>query len=154
MRLQSVAFSRLRRLGVVFEEVHAPPSLFPIHVTEEKSCAHFREARASAGVLKDLACLGPFQMMYVWLATLKSTEAKRRLLVAGQLQVKNGHCYALDPCEAEVRLKIHRVHRHVPDDTLRRALDGFGRMEWRMSAVTSGTSRVLKAWRPRRASYK
>lgn len=43
--------------------------------------------------------------------------------------MKDGRCYVLDAKEADVRLKIHWVPYHVPDDTLRRAFDGFGRVE-------------------------
>lgn len=73
----------------------------------------------SAGVLRGVTRRGSFQTNHVWLATLEATEAKRKLLAVGQLKVKDGRCYAIDPNETEVRLKIHRVQPHVPHDTLR-----------------------------------
>lgn len=89
----------------------------------------FREVLARAGVLRDLACLGSFQTNHVLLAALKTTLAKRKLLAAGQLKVKDRSCYVLYPTEAQVQLKIHCVSHDSPDDTVRKALDGFGRVE-------------------------
>lgn len=38
----------------------------------------------------------------LWSTALKTTEAKRRLLPTGQLEVKKGRCIILHPNDAEV----------------------------------------------------
>lgn len=80
---------------------------------------YFRNPLVSAGVLRGVTRRGSFETNQVRLATLEATEAKLKLLAVGQLKVKDGRCYAIDPNDTEVRLKIHWVPPHVPDDTLR-----------------------------------
>lgn len=88
----------------------------------------FRAPLEGAGVLGDTLCLGSYQMNHLCLITLRATEAKRKLLAARELLVKEIKCYILDPNQAEFGLKVHCISHHVPDDTVRKALRGFGRV--------------------------
>lgn len=83
-------------------------------------------------------------MNHLWLVTFKTTDAKRKLLAAKELDVKGGKCYILDPNLAEVRMNIHWIAHHVFDDIVRRALEGYGKIEeimrdvWRVGQFRRG----------------
>lgn len=53
----------------------------------------------------DVSCLRSFQMNYLWLITMKRTDAKRKLFGVAQLLLKNKKCFILDLNSAEVPLK-------------------------------------------------
>ncbi|KAM7311428.1 neprilysin-like [Ixodes scapularis] len=56
---------------------------------------------ARCGVLGDIAALGAYQMNHVWMATLRTAEAKRRLVDAKELQVKGLWCLVVYPSITE-----------------------------------------------------
>lgn len=58
----------------------------------------FRKLLGDAGVLGEVIKMGAFQMSHVWLLDLRTDEAKKKLLVAGQLTVKGRKCLVVDPC--------------------------------------------------------
>ncbi|KAM7283644.1 uncharacterized protein ISCGN_000751 [Ixodes scapularis] len=66
----------------------------------------FRQEMARCGVLGDIAALGAYQMNHVWMATLRTAEAKRRLVDAKELQI---------PYD-------------VPDDVVRKELEPYGKV--------------------------
>lgn len=112
----------------------------------------FRAALETVGVLADTLCLGSYQMNHLWIVTMKTAETKRKLLAARELLVKGKKCYVLDPNQAAVRLKVHWVSHHVPDDSLRKALEGFGRVDevtrdfWRVAGFEhiESTTRIVR----------
>ncbi|KAM7282260.1 uncharacterized protein ISCGN_002410 [Ixodes scapularis] len=67
----------------------------------------FRQEMARCGVLGDIAALGAYQMNHVWMATLRTAEAKRRLVDAKELQVKGLRCLVVDPSITELRPRLH-----------------------------------------------
>ncbi|KAM7311425.1 uncharacterized protein ISCGN_008332 [Ixodes scapularis] len=88
----------------------------------------FRQEMARCGVLGDIAALGAYQMNHVWMATLRTAEAKRRLVDAKELQVKGLRCLVVDPSITEVRLRLHWIPYDVPDDVVRKGLEPYGKV--------------------------
>ncbi|KAM7310283.1 uncharacterized protein ISCGN_007196 [Ixodes scapularis] len=88
----------------------------------------FREAFERLELLGDVASFGAYQKNHVWLATFHSTTAKDRLLASQELLIKGKRCILIDPKNSEIRLKIHWVPYHVSDDTVRRALEKYGKV--------------------------
>ncbi|KAM7284689.1 uncharacterized protein ISCGN_001783 [Ixodes scapularis] len=76
----------------------------------------FRDTLAQLVLLPEVLALGAYQMNHVWAATFKSSEGKRRALAAGDLVVKGKRCLVIDPGNRDVRLKLHWLLFHVPDD--------------------------------------
>ncbi|KAH6932014.1 hypothetical protein HPB50_002508 [Hyalomma asiaticum] len=73
-------------------------------------------------------------MSHVWLLNMKTDEAKKTLLHAGLLSVKNHPCLVADPVKQELRLKLalelrlklHRIAFDVNAETIRRAFREYG----------------------------
>ncbi|KAM7308961.1 indolethylamine N-methyltransferase-like [Ixodes scapularis] len=61
----------------------------------------------------------------------------RKLLDARELEVKGKKCLVVDPNDGEVRLKLHWLPFHVSDDSVRRALEQYGKV----SEITRDTWR-------------
>lgn len=91
-------------------------------------------------------------MNHVWLFTFQSPEASRKLLDARELEVKGKKCLVVDPNDGEVRLKLHWLPFHVSDDSVRRALEQYGKVSeitrdtWRADgfAGVQSTTRFVK----------
>lgn len=60
---------------------------------------------------------------------MKTAEAKLKLFDVKELNAKRKICFLLVPNKAEVRLKVHWMSYHVPDDCDRKSLEGFGQVE-------------------------
>lgn len=88
----------------------------------------FRGEMERHGVLNDLIGAGAYQMNHVWLFTFNSLTAKRKILVAKELVVKEKRCLLIDPDECEVRIRLHWIPIHISDDTVRRALEPYGKI--------------------------
>lgn len=80
-------------------------------------------------------------MNHVWAVTFKSPEGKRKILAAGDPVVKGRRCLVIDPANRDVRLKLHWLLFHVPDDEVRVALAPYGKVievgteKWRVQGV-------------------
>ncbi|KAM7307134.1 uncharacterized protein ISCGN_010770 [Ixodes scapularis] len=102
----------------------------------------FRDTLAQLVLLPEVLALGAYQMNHVWAGTFKSSEGKRRALAAGDLVVKGKRCLVIDPGSRDVRLKLHWLLFHVPDDEVRVALSPYGKVievgteKWRVQGVT------------------
>ncbi|KAM7296819.1 hypothetical protein ISCGN_021974 [Ixodes scapularis] len=107
---------------------------------------HFRDALALAALLPEVLALGAYQYNHVWAVTFKSDEGKKRLLAADEFKVKDRRCVLVDPCNQDVRLKLHWLLHHVQDDEVRAALAPYGevtgvtRDKWRVSGCTDMAS--------------
>lgn len=101
------------------------------------------------GVLQDLAGLGAYQMGHVWLAKMKNSEAKSKLLHAGELQVKGRRCLVIDPYRRDIKVKLHWVTFDVPVDTVRRAFEPYGEVKdvvrevWKLDGLVGVESTTL-----------
>ncbi|XP_049522543.1 uncharacterized protein LOC125945033 [Dermacentor silvarum] len=89
----------------------------------------FRKPLQDAGVIKDVAVIGAYQMSHVWLVNLRTDEAKKKLIEAGRLVVKDRLCIVIDPNRQEVRLKLHWVALDVTSDNIRRAFSEYGEVK-------------------------
>ncbi|KAM7313609.1 hypothetical protein ISCGN_003462 [Ixodes scapularis] len=76
----------------------------------------FRNTLSRLALLPEVLTLGAYQMKYVWAVTFRSPEGKRKIIAAGDLVVKGRRCVVVDPANRGVRVKIHRLLHHVPDD--------------------------------------
>uniref|UniRef100_A0A6B0VC32 Putative l1-5 dr n=1 Tax=Ixodes ricinus TaxID=34613 RepID=A0A6B0VC32_IXORI len=107
---------------------------------------HFRDALALAALLPEVLALGAYQYNHVWAVTFKSDEGKKRLLAADDFKVKDRRCVLVDPCNQDVRLKLHWLLHHVQDDEVRAALAPYGKVtgitrdKWRVSGCTDMAS--------------
>ncbi|KAM7298314.1 uncharacterized protein ISCGN_018916 [Ixodes scapularis] len=80
------------------------------------------------GVLNDLIGAGAYLMNHVWLVTFNFLTVKRKILEAKELVVKEKRCLLIDPDECEVRIRLHWIPIHISDDTVRRALEPYGKI--------------------------
>ncbi|CAN7939443.1 unnamed protein product [Ixodes hexagonus] len=86
------------------------------------------------------------------MVTLKSLIAKKKLVDAGDFQAKGRRCLVIDPDKAEVRLKLHWIPFHLPDDNVKKALEPYGKVEevtretWRVKGFegVQSTTRVVR----------
>ncbi|XP_042149824.1 uncharacterized protein LOC121837958 [Ixodes scapularis] len=99
----------------------------------------FRQELKWTAALPVIVSLGAFQMNHVWLATLRTPEAKERLLNLKKIKVKGLRCLVMDPGSTKILLRIHWVPFHVADDAVRRIFEPcgkvreVGREKWRVS---------------------
>ncbi|KAM7309898.1 uncharacterized protein ISCGN_006881 [Ixodes scapularis] len=99
----------------------------------------FRNEIALLAVLKDIAAFGAFHMNHVWMLTFHSSAAKQKLVKEKQLKIKGKLCLVIDPDTSDVSLKLHWVPFHVPDESVRRALEPYGKvLEVARDKVRSG----------------
>lgn len=112
----------------------------------------FRQELKRCAVLADIVSLGGFQMNHVWIATLRTPEAKQRLVDCKELKVKQLRCLVIDPSSTEVRLRLHWVPYQVPDDAVRKLLEPYGKVievgreKWRVDGFEGieSTTRVAR----------
>ncbi|CAN7988862.1 unnamed protein product, partial [Ixodes hexagonus] len=80
-------------------------------------------------------------MNHVWAVTFKSPEGKRMNLAAGDLVVKDRRCMVIGPGNRDVRVKLHWLFFHVPDEEVKTALSPYGTVsevgneKWRVQGV-------------------
>ncbi|XP_037568309.1 uncharacterized protein LOC119449200 [Dermacentor silvarum] len=110
-----------------------------------------RDALGRLAMLPDVEALGAYQMNHVWAVTLKNTEAKKRLLSATDVSVKDRRCVVVDPNNQDVRLKLHWVLHYVDDEDIRTALAPYGKVtevareRWRTEGLSDkgSTTRII-----------
>lgn len=105
-------------------------------------------------MLQDVASCGSFQMNHVWFVTLHSLSARHKLLGVKEMLIKEMRCLVLDPNKAEVRLKLHWIPFHLPNDSVKKALKPYGTLE----EITREKWQVEVFWRhqidyPQRQSH-
>ncbi|KAH6946217.1 hypothetical protein HPB50_012232 [Hyalomma asiaticum] len=86
----------------------------------------FRMPLKELGIIQQVSGIGAYQMSHVWLLNMKTDEAKKTLLHAGLLSVKNRPRLVVDPVKQELRLKLHWVAFDVNAETIRRAFREYG----------------------------
>lgn len=67
-------------------------------------------------------------MNHVWAVTFKNAEAKKRILATPEIIVKGRRCIIIDPCNQDVRIKLHWLLFTVPDEDVRAALAPYGKV--------------------------
>ncbi|KAH7991028.1 hypothetical protein HPB51_026487 [Rhipicephalus microplus] len=60
----------------------------------------FRKPLKELGIIQEVSGIGAYQMSPVWLLNMKTDEAKKTLLDAGLLSMKDRPCIVVDPREA------------------------------------------------------
>lgn len=114
----------------------------------------FRMPLKELGIIQQVSGIGAYQMSHVWLLNMKTDEAKKTLLHAGLLSVKDRPCLVVDPVKQELRLKLHWVAFDVNAETIRRAFREYGEVrdvisdKWRdedFEGVES-TTRLVRLW--------
>lgn len=103
------------------------------------------------GLLTEVVSLGSYQINHVWLTTFRNNESKKKLVEARELLVKERRCLVFDPNGQSVRLKIHWLPHHVPDDEVRITLALYGKVtevtreKWRVQGCESIESNTRTA---------
>ncbi|XP_077519927.1 uncharacterized protein LOC144129701 [Amblyomma americanum] len=90
-------------------------------------------------------------MSHVWAVTFDSAHAVKKMLAAGEIQVKERRCLIIDPANQDVRMKIHWLLPGVPDEDVRAAFVPYGKVtevkaeRWRVQGVTDkgSTTRLV-----------
>lgn len=100
--------------------LHGDPKARPFHVED------FRDMLGHTGMLLEVTALGAYQLNHVWAVTFKSAEAARKMLAAGDQQVKGHRCLVIDPENQRVKLKLHWLLPTVPDEDVLAVLSAFG----------------------------
>ncbi|KAH8042759.1 hypothetical protein HPB51_025741 [Rhipicephalus microplus] len=90
---------------------------------------NFRKPLKELGIIQEVSGIGAYQLSHVWLLNMKTNEAKKTLLDAGLLSVKDRPCVVIDPERQEVRLKLHWVAFGVNAETVRRAFREYGEVK-------------------------
>ncbi|KAM7290857.1 uncharacterized protein ISCGN_027444 [Ixodes scapularis] len=88
----------------------------------------FRQELKRTPALPDIVSLGAFQTNHVWSATLRTPEAKERLLNYKEIKVKGLRCLVIDPGSTEISLRMHWVPFHVADDAVRKLFEPYGKL--------------------------
>ncbi|XP_077507283.1 uncharacterized protein LOC144116391 [Amblyomma americanum] len=132
---------------IVFNTVflHADVRARPYRVED------FRDALAHLKLLPDVTALGAYRMSHVWAVTFDSAHAVKKMLAAGEMQVKERRCLIIDPANQDVRMKIHWLLPGVPDEDVRAAFVPYGKVtdvkaeRWRVQGVTDkgSTTRLV-----------
>ncbi|CAN8026787.1 unnamed protein product [Ixodes persulcatus] len=112
----------------------------------------FRAEMERLGVIGHIEGLGAYQMNHLWIVTFNTEEAKLRLVTAKELEVKGKRCIVVDPENADVRMKLHWLPFHASDETVRRALEPFGKVQdltrekWKAEGFTGvqSTTRLVR----------
>ncbi|CAN7949567.1 unnamed protein product [Ixodes hexagonus] len=86
------------------------------------------------------------------MVTLKTPLAKQKLVSVASFEAKGKRCVVIDPKKSEVRLKLHWIPFHLPDDVVKRALEPYGKVEdvgretWRVGGFegVQSTTRVVR----------
>ncbi|KAM7281168.1 uncharacterized protein ISCGN_006069 [Ixodes scapularis] len=106
------------------------------------------------GVMGDIKVFGAYQMNHLWIITLKTTDTKQRLVDVKELCIKDKRCLVVDPENADVRMKLHWIPFHVSDESVKIALEPFGRVQERKKLREEGFTGVLPTTRLVRISFK
>lgn len=121
-------------LNTVF--LHADPVGRPYNV------GHFGDALRDKVVRNDVTSVGPFVYNHLWALTFNSAAAREKLLSLGEVTVKGRRCLIIDPHKKELRVRIHWLPQHVPDEAIVASLERFGsvtditREKWKDSFFT------------------
>ncbi|KAH8009992.1 hypothetical protein HPB51_023637 [Rhipicephalus microplus] len=89
----------------------------------------FRKPLKELGIIQEVSGIGANQVSHVWLLNMKTDEAKKTLLDAGLLSVKDRPCVVVDPKRQEARLKLHWVAFDVNAEAVRRAFREYGEVK-------------------------
>ncbi|KAM7290614.1 uncharacterized protein ISCGN_027230 [Ixodes scapularis] len=65
----------------------------------------------------------------VWMVTFKTEKAKLCMVSAKELEVRGTCCIVVDPENADLRMKSHWLLFHVLGETVRRAIEPFGKVQ-------------------------
>lgn len=107
---------------------------------------HFRDALDHLGALPDVIALGAYQMNHVWAVTLKNSGAMKKMLEAGDIQVKDHRCIVVNPNDRGIRMKLHWLLYGVSEEDICAALAPYGnvtevtRERWRVRGITDRAS--------------
>lgn len=86
----------------------------------------FRDALARVINLRDVLCIGQYQMSHVWMVTCVSSAVKQKLVQLETFTVKGLQCMVFDPDTKNVKMKLLWVPRHMENRRVTEALEQFG----------------------------
>ncbi|XP_077536275.1 uncharacterized protein LOC144148638 [Haemaphysalis longicornis] len=86
----------------------------------------FRDALARVINLRDVLCIGQYQMSHVWMLTCVSNSVKQKLVQLEHITVKGLKCMVFDPETRNIKMKLLWVPRHLDNRRISEALEPFG----------------------------
>ncbi|XP_077557311.1 uncharacterized protein LOC144172491 [Haemaphysalis longicornis] len=86
----------------------------------------FRDALARVINLRDVVCIGQYQMSHVWMLTCASSVVKHKLVQLEHITVKGLKCMVFDPDTRNIKMKLLWVPRHMENRRITEALEPFG----------------------------
>ncbi|XP_077508369.1 uncharacterized protein LOC144119677 [Amblyomma americanum] len=84
----------------------------------------FRDALAQIVDLREILCIGQYQMSHVWVVTCESSSSKQKLIGKAELHVKCLKCIVFDPDTKLLCLPRYMKHRKIEG-----ALEPFGTVQ-------------------------
>ncbi|KAH8029357.1 hypothetical protein HPB51_025503 [Rhipicephalus microplus] len=90
---------------------------------------YLRKPLKELGIIQEVSGIRAYQMSHVSLLNMKTDEAKKTLLDAGLLSVKDRPCVVIDPERQDVHFKLHWVAFDVYAETVRRAFREYGEVK-------------------------
>ncbi|KAH8009756.1 hypothetical protein HPB51_019071 [Rhipicephalus microplus] len=86
----------------------------------------FRKPLKELGFIQEVSGIEAYQMSQVWLFSIKTDEAKKKLLDGGPLSMKDRPCLVVDLVRQKVCLKFHWVAFDVNTETSRQDFREYG----------------------------
>ncbi|KAH8040384.1 hypothetical protein HPB51_010164 [Rhipicephalus microplus] len=95
--------------------------------TQERAIEDFRAPLEELSVIKVVSGIGPYQMRHIWMLKLRTSEAKKNVLLGtGGNHVKGRYCAVIDPVKKEITVKLNWAAFDVPNEAIRNVLSEYG----------------------------
>ncbi|XP_077512795.1 uncharacterized protein LOC144123970 [Amblyomma americanum] len=89
----------------------------------------FRDALAQILDLREILCIGQYQMSHVWMVTCESSSSKQKLVNKAEFPVKGLRCMVFDPDTKNVKVKLLWLPRYMEHRRIVEALEPYGTVQ-------------------------
>ncbi|XP_077485370.1 uncharacterized protein LOC144095551 [Amblyomma americanum] len=89
----------------------------------------FRDALAQILDLREILCIGKYQMSHVWMVTCESSSSKQKLVNKAEFPVKGLRCMVFDPDTKNVKVKLLWLPRYMEHRRIVEALEPYGTVQ-------------------------
>ncbi|XP_077486303.1 uncharacterized protein LOC144097455 [Amblyomma americanum] len=89
----------------------------------------FRDALAQILDLREILCIGQYQMSHVWMVTCESSSSKQKLVKKAEFPVKGLRCMVFDPDTKNVKVKLLWLPRYMEHRRIVEALEPYGTVQ-------------------------
>ncbi|XP_077486752.1 uncharacterized protein LOC144098070 [Amblyomma americanum] len=89
----------------------------------------FRDALAQILDLREILCIGQYQMSHVWMVTCESSSSKQKLVNKAEFPVEGLRCMVFDPDNKNVKVKLLWLPRYMEHRRIVEALEPYGTVQ-------------------------